>query len=75
MKTNNQLNPTELCRKHDIDPDEKCASCGEKFVDIVRENGENAVFDSRYSRKLEGQVCYPCVESSESTPQGYSDNI
>lgn len=40
-----------------------CISCNEEFDDEEDQ-------DARYSEKLDGWVCFPCVESNESMPNG-----
>jgi len=53
-----------------ITPTTKCAICKETAKDIRKQYDDNAIEDSTFSEKLNGWVCFPCRESSDSMPQG-----
>jgi len=48
-----------------ITPTTKCVSCKEIARAIHKEYGDSAIEGGSFSNKLDGWICYPCVESFE----------
>jgi len=66
------LTPEEVdfFEMHGVDPFDRCAGCGEYWIDIYRSYGENAVIDGDWSNKKGGSICLGCSESDDYHPHG-----
>jgi len=52
-----------------LDPEDTCVGCGEKFIDLYRDD-PYIIEDSQYSNKKDGIICYNCYEADYSSPNG-----